>query len=125
MVELTDDEYEAACERGRIEFETMPHARSARYDRGTGMVIVDLYNGCVFSFPARELQGLEDASEAELRDVEVIGVGSGLSWEARDADFSVAGLMAGRFGTAAHMAPRRARLRAMLEQAVAGRRNAA
>jgi hypothetical protein len=125
MVELTDEEYEAANERGRTEFETKPHAKSARFDRASGMVTLELYNGCIFSFPARQLQGLENASDDDLDTVEVIGVGYGLHWEPLDADFTVPGLMAGRFGTATYMAPLHARLRAMLEQAIGSHRDAA
>jgi len=125
MAELTDDEYEAANERGRIEFETTPHAKSASFDRATGLVTLDLYNGCTFSFPARQLQGLENASDDDLATVEVIGVGYGVHWAPLDADFTVQGLMAGRFGTAAYMKPLRARLRTLLEQAIGGQRDAA
>ena len=125
MEELTDEDYAAACERGRIEFETKPHAASARFDRRSGMVILELYNGCAFSFPARELQGLEDASDAQLAEVEVIAMGFGVHWEQLDADFTVPGLMAGRFGNAAHMAPRHAKLRAILDRTISDRRDAA
>lgn len=125
MAELSDEDYEAACERGRVEFKTQPHAARARYDRATGMLVPELYSGCVFSVPARELQGLEAASDDELAAVELLGVGAGVHWESRDADFSVEGLMAGRFGTAQSMAPRRARLRAMLEKTLGDRRDAA
>ena len=63
----------------------------------------------------RQLQGLTDASDDELMQVEIIGLGYGLHWEAKDADFTVGGLMAGRFGTASYMERERARLRAILE----------
>ncbi|TPG17532.1 DUF2442 domain-containing protein [Sphingomonas koreensis] len=125
MAELTDEEYEAANERGRIEFETKPHAKSARFDRASGIVTLELYNGCTFSFPARQLQGLENASDDDLETVELIGVGYGIHWEPLDADFTVPGLMDGRFGTPTFMAPLRARLRTMLEQAIGGHRDAA
>lgn len=125
MVHLTDDEYEAANERGRVEFETKPHAERARYDRHSGMMVLELYNGCVFSIPARQLQGLEHASDAELAAVELLGLGSGIHWEPLDIDFSVAGLIAGHFGNAAFMAPRRARLRAILDQVISEHRDAA
>ena len=125
MADLTDEEYEAATERGRVSFETEPHAKSARYDRRTGMVVVELYNGCIFAFPPRQCQGLEDATDDELAGVETTPLGYGLHWEARDADFSVPGLMAGRFGTAKYMEKHRQRLRAILLDWEAGRRNAA
>ena len=117
MGELTDDEFEKARERGRIVFETEPHAKSVRHDVKSGMTIVELYNGCTFAFPPRRLQGLEQASDEDLSQVEINGLGYGLHWEALDADFTVGGLMAGRFGSAAHMERERARLRAILDAA--------
>lgn len=125
MAELTDAEIEAATERGRYVFETEPHAKAVRHDVKSGMTVVELYNGCTFAFPPRRLQGLEQASDSELLDVEIIGLGYGLHWEALDADFTVGGLMAGRFGTAAHMARERARLRAILDKAEETRPHAA
>ena len=115
MAELTDAEYEAATERGRVLFETEPHARDVRYDAKSGMTIVELYNGCTFAFPPRRLQGLEQASDEQLLEVEVIGAGYGLHWETLDADFTVKGLMAGRFGSAAFMEREHRRLRDMLD----------
>ncbi|WP_081974413.1 DUF2442 domain-containing protein [Sphingomonas taxi] len=115
MVELTDEEFEAARERGRALFETEPHAKAVRHDLKSGMTVVELYNGCTFAFPPRRLQGLENASDQDLLAVEVNGLGYGLHWEALDADYTVGGLMAGRFGTPAFMERERARLRAILD----------
>ena len=83
---------------------TEPRAVSARYDRRSGRVIVELTNGCVFAFPSRLAQGLETATQQQLGEVEVWGAGYGLHWEALDADLSVPGLLSGLFGTKAHMA---------------------
>ena len=116
MAELTDEEYDAAVERGRIEFITKPHARAASYDRASGLLVLELYNGCKFSVPARYLQGLEGATDAQIGDFELSGYGYGLYWEALDADISVPGLLQGVFGTARHMAPFRARLRKVVEE---------
>ena len=125
MDELTDEEFEAANERGRVVFETEPHAKTVRHDLKSGMTIVELYNGCTFAFPPRQLQGLTDASDDELMQVEIIGLGYGLHWEAKDADFTVGGLMAGRFGTASYMERERARLRAILTAEIDKRHHAA
>jgi hypothetical protein len=115
MAELTDEEYEAATERGRSLFETEPHAKAVRHDAKSGMTVVELYNGCTFAFPPRRLQGFERASDEQLLEVEVNGNGYGLHWETLDIDFTVGGLMAGRFGSAAFMERERKRLRAMLD----------
>jgi hypothetical protein len=105
---LTDEEIlaqlPAARERGRIAAETEPRARSARYQKSTGRVVVELNNGCLFAFPAQLGEGLKGASAAELAKVEVLPGGSGLHWEALDVDLSVPGLVAGIFGSRRWMA---------------------
>lgn len=104
MVELTDAQIAAANERGRIIAQTQPHARSARYDAKADRVIVELTSGATFAFPPRLVQGLADATPAQIAEVEVIGAGYGLHWEALDLDYTVPGLINGIFGTAKWMA---------------------
>jgi hypothetical protein len=99
---------DAAERRGRHSLRSEPRARMARYDRRTGRVLVELTNGCSFAFPARRAQGLGRASDAELAQVEVLGLGFGLRWERLDVDLSVPGLLAGLFGTKAYMDRQRA-----------------
>ena len=116
MAELTDTQIDEALARGAAARRTEPRATAARYDRRAGRVIVELSNGCTFAFPARLAQGLERATDEQLAEVEVLGTGTGLHWEALDADLSVPGLLAGLFGTRAFMAgqadePRRSRKR--------------
>ena len=106
MVELTVAQIDAAMERGRIVRKIEPRAASARYDRQLGRIIVDLTNGCTFAFPPRLAQGLESATDDQLADIEILGAGYGLHWEALNADLSIPGLLAGIFGTRAHMARR-------------------
>ena len=104
MVELTNERIREANARGRLMRETQPHARDARYDAKADRVIVELTNGASFAFPPRLVEGLHDASPAEIGKVEVIGRGFGLHWEALDLDYSVPGLVNGVFGTAKWMA---------------------
>ena len=105
-VELHNDHYEAATARGEAERAAAPVPAAVRYEARTGRVVVDFTNGATLLVPARSLQGLEDASDAELAEVELLGE-TGLHWESRDVDFTVAGLMRGVFGTAAFMAGQR------------------
>jgi hypothetical protein len=109
MVELTDEQIDAANERGRIFRETHPHAEAARYDAKADRVIVDLINGATFAFPPRLVEGLHDATPDQIAEVEVIGAGYGLHWESLDLDYSVPGLMNGVFGTAKWMAAKAGR----------------
>jgi hypothetical protein len=104
-----DREIDRALARGRRRALREPRAARGRYDRRTGRVIVDLVNGCSFAFPARSLQGLAQASDAALADIEILGSGHGLHWRALDTDFTVPGLLMGVFGTRAWMASELAR----------------
>ncbi|WBX83487.1 DUF2442 domain-containing protein [Sphingosinicella microcystinivorans] len=112
MAELTRETIKAANERGRIIRETQPHVAAARYDAKTDRVIVDLTNGATFAFSPRLVEGLHDASPAEIAEVEVIGRGFGLRWETLDLDYTVPGLVNGVFGTAKWMAAKAAAARA-------------
>src|SRR6202162_3004896 len=94
--------------RGLRSLRTEPRARAVRYDPTTGRIHVDLTNGCTFAFPARNAQGLEHASDAELAQIEILGLGLGLRWERLDVDFSVPVVLAGIFGTKAFMDRQRA-----------------
>jgi hypothetical protein len=125
---ITDAEIDAARRRGEIAATAEPRATAARYDPASGRVIVDLTNGCVFAFPARALQGMAEASDPDLAQVEVAGIGYGLHWPALDADFTVPGLLMGLFGTGAWMAREQARRAGQATspaKAAAARRNGA
>lgn len=109
MADLTDAQIAAAEERGRIVRATRPHAASARYDPKSERMIVDLDNGATFAFPPRLVQGLENATQDELSEVEMLGDGFGLHWERLNVDFTVGGLLNGVFGTARWMAEKAGR----------------
>ena len=104
MTEHWSDAQIAAAEaRGKELFETEPRALAARYDAKSGRIVVELSNGATYAFPAALGQDLEKATPAQLAEVEVLGLGFGLHWESLDVDLSIAGLLAGRFGTRAWM----------------------
>lgn len=109
MAGPSETQIDAALERGRVARSTEPRAASARYDRESYRIVVELQNGCVLAFPPRLAQGLENATDDQLAQVEILGAGYGLHWEDLDADLSVSGLLAGLFGTKAFMARRAGR----------------
>ena len=99
-----DQEFErakrAAARADRIE----PRAKSARYDRRTNRIVVELRTGATFMFPAELAQGLAGASPKDLAEVEVTPSGEGLRWPSLDADLSLPNLLAGEFGSKSWMA---------------------
>ncbi len=104
MAELTNKEIDEALARGRAAAASEPRAAKARYDRRRRRILIELTNGCTFAFPPHLAQGLEQATDDELAEVEVMGAGYGLHWETLDVDFTVPGLLAGIFGTRSYMA---------------------
>lgn len=119
MAELTDEEIDAATGRSAAAGNSEPRASAAHYDSKRDRIVVDLTNGCSFAFPPRLAQGLEEADSNRLAEVEVLGAGYGLHWEALDVDLSVPGLMAGLFGTRTYMARRAGQTKSAAKSAAA------
>ncbi|MEW5886817.1 MAG: DUF2442 domain-containing protein [Pseudomonadota bacterium] len=78
-------------------------AVAARYDSRNKRVQVELANGSWFAFPPTLVQGLAAASVADLSEIEISPLGTGLHWPRLDADLTVQGLLAGAFGSRAWM----------------------
>jgi hypothetical protein len=68
------------------------------------IIVIRLNSGALFSFPPDIAQGLAGASPEDLAAVEIIPSRTALHWANLDADFTVSGLLSGRFGTKAWMA---------------------
>jgi Protein of unknown function (DUF2442) len=81
-----------------------PRAKSVSFDQCSGLIVIALKNGAFFSFPPDLVQGLRGASAEDLSDIWLDTPGSSVHWDRLDADFSIAGLVAGLFGTKAWMA---------------------
>ena len=96
-------QYAAAVKRGQARLRAEPRAGSAYYDPATRRVVVELLNGCVLMCPVDLLQGLRGATNEELADLELMPGGLDLHWKKLDAQFTVAGLLRGVFGTKAWM----------------------
>lgn len=124
MGELTDSEIDEALPRGAEARALEPRASAARFDVKRRLVVVELSNGCSFSFPPALAQGLEGAGDDELAAVEVLGSGTGLHWEKLDVDLLMPGLLTGLFGTRSHMARVAGRVSSPAK-AAAARRNGA
>jgi Protein of unknown function (DUF2442) len=110
MDRLTDQQIHEAEDRGRQLLETEPRASSARYDAGTGRVVIDLVNGCSYAFPPELVQDLQGHGAADLQDVVVDGLGFNLHWPRLDVDLYVPALIVGVFGTREWMARGLARI---------------
>lgn len=109
MVDLLDDaqfleQYQRAVAAANQASATEPRAVAAYYDTVNHLITLHLNSGAMFSFPPDIAQGVAGASKENLAAVEITPSGTGLHWENLEADFSVAGLLHGCFGTKAWMA---------------------
>ncbi len=105
---LTEAEIERqigeATLRGEAELQTEPLATAARFDRRTRCVIITLNKGSTLSVPVDLLQGLAEATLKDLAQIEIPSPGCEIEWPTLDQQFSIQGLLAGRFGTRRWMA---------------------
>ncbi len=99
-------EIEAANERMQAAIKRGPVAVSANYDRRLKLVLVALDTGLSIAFRPADVQGLENATAADLAVIEISPTGLGLHFPAVDADVYLPGLLEGHFGSAAWTAAR-------------------
>jgi hypothetical protein len=100
---ITDREF-AQAEKRMAMLREAGHAVSARYDRRTARVVVNLNTGVQVTFPVRLTEGLSGASQADLAEIEISPSGLGLHWPKLDADVYVPALLQGVFGSKSWLA---------------------
>ncbi len=117
--------YARATKAGEVRLAQQPRASKAHYDARKSRLVIELTNGVILMLPPNLLQGLKNATPAQLGKVELTPSGTGLHWEELDADLRVAGLAAGIFGSKAWMSElaRRAGSRPSARKASSSRLN--
>lgn len=121
-----EQEYKSARKLGDERLKSSPRANSVYYDSASRRIVVELLNDCKFIFPPELAQGLHGASDEELSEIRLLSQGLALDWPRLDVQFSVAGLLAGEFGTKkwmAELARKDGGSQAMAKAAVAARAN--
>ncbi len=97
---ISEQDFEAASERGSQALVWGPPAVSARYEGGrVRQVVVELDNDCAFAFPVDQTEGLAGASDDDLSEIELTPTGHGLHWPRLDADVFLPGAMQGVSGS--------------------------
>ena len=97
--------FEAARQRGEDRLRG-PRAVAARYDAGRGRIVITLSTGIELGLLPRDVEGLAGASAADLRVIEVEGMGLGVHFPRLDADLHIPALLEGVLGSRAWMAAR-------------------
>ena len=99
--EALEQQHFAAQRRGEAQLQTEPQAQQVTYDRAKEQLVIELKNGVMILLPRHLLQGLQDATAEQIAALQVGPRGASLHWESLGVSFSLAGLMAGIFGTQA------------------------
>jgi len=101
-----DEQYRLATERAEQRLRDEPHIVKAHYDPKLGRVILSLSSGAWFAFRPDDAQGLEGATIAQLKRIEITPSMFGINFPLLDAQFDVTGLLQGHFGSRKWMAAR-------------------
>ena len=125
---VTTKEFAAATRRARRMQQTTPMALAAHYNKRAKRIVISLSTKVEVMFNPQDAQGLEDATPAQLSEIEITPSGFGLHFPKLDADLYVPSLLEGLLGSQQWMAARlgaqggKARTKA---KAVASRANGA
>jgi hypothetical protein len=120
---VTRETFEAANKRGKAMRQKYSRVIAASYQARLGTVQIDLSTGLGLLLDPKTTQGLERASAAEFRKIEVLGPGTGIRFPKLDVDLYIPGLIEGRFGSAkwaaAQLGKRGGRARTEIKKAAA------
>jgi hypothetical protein len=103
-MERLNETLKAANARAATRVATTPTATAARYDRRIGRVVIELSTGLALAFKPQQVQGLELATPAQLRQIDISPSGLGLHFPDLDADLYLPGLLEGVLGSRQWMA---------------------
>ncbi len=93
----TEEEMDAALEQAR-QSPPRPNAVSAEYNRALDLVILKIDNGQRLVIPREQLEGLEDANEAQLADIQIFA-GQDIAWPQLDVDHYLPYLLEGKYAS--------------------------
>ena len=93
----TEAQIDAALERAR-NAPPRPTAVSAEYDNRLDVVVLRLNNDRRLVIPREEMQGLEEATPAQLAEIEIFS-GVDIAWPQLDVDHYLPYLIEGKYAT--------------------------
>ena len=102
-MEISEQDFTAAIARGE-QIRQGGYAVGVDYDARQKRLVVELSNGVTVMVPVHLLEGLAEAQDSDLAEIEITPAGLGLHWPKLDADVYVPALMQGVFGTKRWMA---------------------
>ncbi len=102
-VDITDADIDSALEDAQS-LPDEPHAVTIEYVGGKAdVVVIQLNTGGRLTIPREDLQGLENATEAQLSEIQIWGPGISFCWPQLDVDHYLPHLLEHRYGSDAWM----------------------
>jgi hypothetical protein len=105
-INISPAEFAQANRLGREMRSNTPRAVSARFNRRMERVVIHLSTGIDLAFPPQIAQGLENATSAQLSEIEISPSGFGIHFPRLDADIYLPALLEGFLGSRQWMASR-------------------
>ena len=102
-VVTTDAEIEAALEKA-MSPDSDPRAQTVEHIPDLNLLIVGLSTGRRLVIPIEDLQGLGNATHAQIQNYELLGSGTGIGFPGLDVDLYVPALLEGVYGNRRWMA---------------------
>ena len=103
---ITHKEFLAATRRAKRKQATTPMAVAVHYNKKANRVVISLSTKVEVMFNPSDVQGLEDATPAQLAEIEITPSCFGLYFPQVDADIDVPNLLGGTMGSHKWMAAR-------------------
>ncbi len=103
---VTREEFHQSNQRAAERESQFPKAVSAKYDRRTSRIVVQLSTTLGIFFSPRDAEGLEHATPEQLAEIEISPSGYGLHFPRLDADLYLPSLLEGVFGSERWIASR-------------------
>jgi hypothetical protein len=99
----TDAEIERALQKANLRKDE-PRAQSVTHIPALNLLIIQLNNQRRLVLPIEELQGMSNATHKQIKNYELLGTGTGISFPDLDVDLYVPALIEGVYGNRNWMA---------------------
>lgn len=103
---MAHDNFEQSNKRAKERQTSRPRAVSANFDRRTGRIVIHLNSNVDVSFSPEDAEGLENATPAQLQEIEISPSGFGIYFPKLDADLYLPAILEGLLGSKKWMASR-------------------
>jgi hypothetical protein len=103
---ISRKEFLEATRRGKEMQANNPVTTAAYYNRKAKRTVISLSTGIEVMFNPSDVQGLENATPAQLSEIEISPSGFGIHFPKLDADLYVPGILEGVLGSRKWMAAR-------------------